>query len=129
MSNQNINQVYQSIIAKLSGVRQTWRWLIFSDSFLKWITTLALVMTVILLCFQLPLHSLIRSSIVILSIGVAIYITFRILIRPLLRKLPHSTVAAYLEKAYPNIENRILSTVQLKTDFRKQSIGICTRIR
>jgi hypothetical protein len=123
MSNQNINQVYQSIITRLGGVRRTWRWLIFSESFLKWITTLALVMTVILLCFQLPLHSLIRSSIVILSVGIAVYITLRILIRPLLRKLPHSTVAAYLEKAYPNIENRILSTVQLKPTLENNRLG------
>ncbi|MDE0481235.1 MAG: hypothetical protein OXI67_01530 [Candidatus Poribacteria bacterium] len=123
MSNQNINQVYQSIITKLSAVRRTWRWLIFSESFLRLITTLALVMTLILFCFQLPLHSLIRSSIVILSVGIAIYITFRILIRPLLRKLPHSTVAAYLEKAYPNIENRILSAVQLKPTLENNRLG------
>ena len=123
MSNQNINQVYQSIITKLSAVRRTWRWLIFSESFLRLLTTLALVMTLILLCFQLPLHSLIRSSIVILSVGIAIYITFRILIRPLLHKLPHSTVAAYLEKAYPNIENRILSTVQLKPTLENNRLG------
>lgn len=123
MSTQNTNQIYQSIITKLSAVRRTWRWLIFSESFLRLITTLALVMTVILFCFQLPLHSLIRSSIVILSVGIAIYITFRILIRPLLRKLPHSTVAAYLEKAYPNIENRILSTVQLKPTLENNRLG------
>lgn len=123
MSTQNTNQIYQSIIAKLSAVRRTWRWLIFSESFLRLITTLALVMTVILLCFQLPLHSLIRSSIVILSVGIAFYITFRILIRPLLRKLPHPTVAAYLEKAYPNIENRILSVVQLKPTLENNRLG------
>ncbi|MDE0084382.1 MAG: hypothetical protein OXU23_01620 [Candidatus Poribacteria bacterium] len=123
MSIQNTNQIYQSIITKLSAVRRTWRWLIFSESLLRLITTLALVMTLILLCFQLPLHSLIRSSIVIFSVGIAIYITFRILIRPLLRKLPHSTVAAYLEKAYPNIENRILSTVQLKPTLENNRLG------
>jgi len=123
MSTQNTNQIYQSIITKLSAVRRTWRWLIFSENFLRLLTTLALVMTVILLCFQFPLHSLIRSGIVILSVGIAIYITFRILIRPLLRKLPHSTVAAYLEKAYPNIENRILSAVQLKPTLENNRLG------
>ncbi|MDE0315585.1 MAG: hypothetical protein OXM61_11825 [Candidatus Poribacteria bacterium] len=123
MSNQNINQVYQSIITKLSAVRRTWRWLIFSESFLRLITTLALVMTVILFCFQLPLHHILRSGIVVLSIGVAIYITIQMLIRPLLRKLPNSTVAAYLEKAYPNIENRILSTVQLKPTLENNRLG------
>ncbi len=123
MSNQNINQIYQSIISKLNAVRRTWRWLILSESFLKWLGTLAYVMTAVLLCFQLPLHHILRSGIVVLSIGVAIYITIQMLIRPLLRKLPHSTVAAYLEKAYPNIENRILSTVQLKPTLENNRLG------
>lgn len=123
MSNQNINQIYQSIITRLSAVRRTWRWLILSESFLRWLSTLAFVMIGVLLCFQLPLHHFLRSGIVVLSIGVAIYITIRMLIRPLLRKLPHSTVAAYLEKAYPNIENRILSTVQLKPTLEDNRLG------
>ncbi len=123
MSNQNINQIYQSIITKLGTVRRTWRWLILSESFLRWLSTLAFVMIAVLLCFQLPLHHFLRSGIVVLSIGVAIYITIRMLIRPLLRKLPHSTVAAYLEKAYPNIENRILSTVQLKPTLENNRLG------
>ena len=123
MSNQNINQIYQSIISRLGSVRRTWRWLILSESFLKWVSMLAFVMTAVLLCFLFPLHHFFRSGIVILSIGVAIYITIRLLIRPLLRKLPHSTVAAYLEKAYPNIENRILSTVQLKPTLEDSRLG------
>ncbi|MCE2400497.1 hypothetical protein J4G08_06365 [Candidatus Poribacteria bacterium] len=123
MPNQNINQIYQSIIAKLSAVRRTWRWLILSESFLKWVSMLAFVMTAVLLCFQLPLHHFLRSSIVMLSIGAAIYITIRLLIRPLLRKLPHSTVAAYLEKTYPTIQNRILSTVQLKPTLEDNRLG------
>ncbi len=123
MSNQNINQIYQSIITRLDAVRRTWRWLILSESFLKCVSMLAYVMTAVLLCFLFPLHHFLRSGIVILSIGVAIYITIRMLIRPLLRKLPHSTVAAYLEKAYPNIENRILSTVQLKPTLEDNRLG------
>lgn len=123
MQNQNINQIYQSIIAKLSAVRRTWRWLIFSESLLSWLSAAAFVMTAILLCFLLPLQSFIRSGIVILSIGFAIYITFRFLIRPLFRKLTHTTVAAYLEKAYPNIENRILSAVQLKPTLENNRLG------
>ncbi len=123
MSNQNINQIYQSIITRLGAVRKTWRWLILSENFLRWLSTLAFVMTAVLLCFQLPLHHILRSGIVVLSIGVAIYITIQMLIRPLLRKLPHSTVAAYLEKAYPNIENRILSAVQLKPTLENNRLG------
>lgn len=123
MQNQNINQIYQSIISKLSAVRRTWRFLILSESFLKWLSTLAFVMIAVLLCFQLPFPRLVRSGIVIVSVGIAIYITFRILLRPLFRKLTHTTVAAYLEKAYPNIENRILSAVQLKPTLENNRLG------
>ena len=123
MQNQNINQIYQSIIARLSGVRRTWRWLILSDSILKWLSALAFVMIAVLLCFQLPLPNYFRTAIVVFSIVSAIYITFRMLIRPLLRKLPDTTVASYLEKTYPNIENRILSTVQLKSTLEDNRLG------
>ena len=123
MQNQNINQIYQSITNRLSAVRRTWRWLILSESLLKWLSALAFVMLAGLLSFQLPLPHFLKVGIVILSIGIAIYITFRMLIRPLLRKLTFSTVAAYLEKAYPNIENRILSTVQLKPTLENNRLG------
>lgn len=123
MENHNINQIYQSIINRLVTVRRTWRWLILTESFLKWISILALAMTFVLLCFQLPLPHFFRGSIVVLAFGSALYITFRILVRPLLRKLTYATVASHLEKAYPNIENRILSTVQLKPTLENNPLG------
>ena len=123
MSNQNTDQIYQSIINKLNGVRKTWRWLILSENLLKWITALAIVMTVVLLSFQLPLPQLLRGGIVVLSIGIALFITLRTLIHPMLRKFTHTTVASYLEKAYPNIENRILSAVQLKPTLENNRLG------
>lgn len=123
MSNQNINLIYQSIISKLSVIRRTWRWLIFSDCLLKWFSTVAIVMTGILLVLYLPLPRLFRSGIVLVSLGVLIYFTFRILVVPQLRKFSHTKVAAYLEKSYPNIENRILSAVQLKPTLENNRLG------
>lgn len=123
MSNQNINQIYQSIISKLSVIRRTWRWLIFSDSLLRWFSTLAIVMTGVLLVLYLPLPRLFRSGIVVISLGIALYFTYRILVLPQLRKYSHTKVAAYLEKSYPNIENRILSSVQLKPTLENNRLG------
>ncbi len=123
MSNQNTNQIYQSIINKLNRVRSTWRWLILSESLLKWIAVLSSVMTVVLLCFQLALPLIFRGTIVVLLLGIALYFTIRFLIRPLFRKFTYTSVAAYLEKAYPNIENRILSAVQLKHTLENNRLG------
>ncbi|MYF99287.1 hypothetical protein F4212_09165, partial [Candidatus Poribacteria bacterium] len=123
MSNQNTNQIYQSIINKLNRVRITWRWLILSEHLLKWIAVLSIVMTVVLLCFQLALPLIFRGTIVVLLLGIALYFTIRFLIRPLFRKFTYTSVAAYLEKAYPNIENRILSAVQLKHTLENNRLG------
>ncbi len=123
MSNQNINQIYQSIISKLSVIRRTWRWLIFSESLLRWFSTLAIIMTGVLLVLYLPLPRLLRSGIVVVSLGIALYWTYRILVLPQLRKYSHTRVAAYLEKSYPNIENRILSSVQLKPTLENNRLG------
>ncbi len=123
MSNQNTNRIYQTIIAKLITIRRTWRWLIFSDSLLRWFSTLAIVMTGVLLLLYLPLPRLFRGGIVVVSFGLLIYFTFRILVLPQLRKFSHTKVAAYLEKSYPNIENRILSAVQLKPTLENNRLG------
>ncbi len=123
MANHNSNQIYQAIINRLGAVRRTWRLLIFTEYFLKWISILACAMTLVLLCFQLPLPLFLRGSIVVFSIGIVLYFTFRILVRPILRKLTYASVASHLEKAYPNIENRILSTVQLKPILENNPLG------
>lgn len=123
MSNQSINQIYQSIISKLSVIRRTWRWLILSDSLLRWFSTLAIIMTGTLLVLFLPLPRLIRSGIVVVSFGIAIYFTIRILVLPQFRKFSDTKVAAYLESSYPNIENRILSAVQLKPTLENNRLG------
>ncbi len=123
MTNHNIDQTYQILINKLRSVRRTWKWLILSENILKCITTLAILMAVVLLSFQLPLPQLFRTGIVVLTICTALYTTFRIIIRPMLRKFSYSEVASYLEEAHPNIENRILSAVQLQPTLDNNPLG------
>ncbi|MCG9127065.1 hypothetical protein JT359_05620 [Candidatus Poribacteria bacterium] len=123
MSNQDINKNYQYILSKLKSVRRNWRYLLFCERLLILLSTLALVSTFVLICFQFPLPYILRISIVSLSTILVIYLTIRILIRPLLRKLTYATVAAYLEKTYTNIENRIISAVQLKPVLDDNKFG------
>ncbi len=123
MSNQDFNRNYQSILSKLNSVRRNWRCLIFCERLLFLLSALALLLTFVLICFQLPLPYIIRISIVSLSTILVIYLVIRILIRPLFRKLTYVNVSAYLEKTYTNIENRILSAVQLKPVLEDNRFG------
>lgn len=126
MENKNIGQAYQTIIRKLKTVKSQWRFLIFSEAFIRWFGFLAFTMTAVLLAFQLPFNQTIRSFILLCSIGVAIYLTIRIIILPLTRRITFSKVAAYLEQTYPNIENRILSSVQLNKTLEDNRLGYAT---
>ncbi len=120
------NQVYQSIIDKLNAVRRNWRWLIFSERLLKLLTVFAIALTVVLLIFQLPLNPIVSSLLLVVFIGLGIYITLRVLIIPLTKKLTYAKVAAFLETFYPSIENRILSSIQLRPTLDENRLGYAT---
>ena len=117
------NQVYQSIIDKLNAVRRNWRWLIFSERLLKLLSILAIALTVVLFIFQLPLNPIVSSLLLVVFIGFGVYITLRVLIIPLTKKLTYAKVAAFLETFYPSIENRILSSIQLRPTLDENRLG------
>ena len=117
------HQVYQTIIDKLNAVRRNWRWLIFSERLLKLLSILAITLTVVLLIFQLPLNPILHSLLLVVCIGFGVYITLRVLIIPLTRKLTYAKVAAFLETFYPSIENRILSSIQLRPTLDDNRLG------
>ncbi|MXV77299.1 hypothetical protein F4X73_06670 [Candidatus Poribacteria bacterium] len=117
------HQVYQTIIDKLNAVRRNWRWLIFSERLLKLLSILAITLTAVLLIFQLPLNPILHSLLLVVCIGFGIYITLRVLIIPLTRKLTYAKVAAFLETFYPSIENRILSSIQLRPTLDDNRLG------
>ncbi len=120
------HQVYQTIIDKLNTVRRNWRWLIFSERLLKSLSILTIALTVVLLIFQLPLNPILHSLLLVVYIGFGVYITLRVLIIPLTRKLTYSKVAAFLETFYPSIENRILSSIQLRPTLDENRLGYAT---
>ena len=117
------HQVYQTIIDKLNAVRRNWRWLIFSERLLKLLSILAIALTAVLLIFQLPLNPILHSLLLVVCIGFGVYITLRVLIIPLTKKLPYAKVAAFLETFYPSIENRILSSIQLRPTLDENRLG------
>ncbi len=123
MQENTAHQVYQTIIDKLNSVRRSWRWLIFSERLLKLLSILAITLTAVLLIFQLPLNPILHSLLLVVCIGFGIYITLRVLIIPLTRKLTYSKVAAFLETFYPSIENRILSSIQLRPTLDENRLG------
>lgn len=120
------NQVYQSIIDKLNAVRRNWRWLIFSERLLKLLSILTIALTVVLFIFQLPLNPILSSLLLVVYIGFGVYITLRVLVLPLTKKLTYSKVAAFLETFYPSIENRILSSIQLRPTLDENRLGFAT---
>ncbi len=120
------NQVYQSIIDKLNAVRRNWRWLIFSERLLKLLSILTIALTVVLFIFQLPLNPILSSLLLVVYIGFGVYISLRVLIIPLTKKLTYAKVAAFLETFYPSIENRILSSIQLRPTLDENRLGYAT---
>ena len=123
MQNNEVYKNFQTIITKLKSIRRQWRYLTLSEAIIRWLGYLAFTITTVLLLFQLPLNNVIRNTIFVVSIGFAIYLTIRILIPPITRSLTFSRVAAFLEQAYPNIENRILSSVQLQQTLDENRFG------
>ena len=134
MDTQNVNRAYENLIAQLRAIRRQWRWLIFSLGMLRCLGILALVMTVVLIIFafsmrflQFPFTHWIRISVLLLSIGIAIYTVVRTLVLPLRHKLTDAAVAALLESAQTESEfaseNRILSAVQLQKTLADNRLG------
>ena len=124
MSNLSTEQTYQEIINRLHLLRRKWRLLLFSHSFLRWLSAVALALAIALAIDQiLPLPRSLRMGMVLLWLGIGMFAAFRYLIRPVFQKLTTARVAAYVENHYPGFENRILSTVQLKPEMDNNRFG------
>ena len=130
----NVNEAYGILIDRLRAIQRQWRWLTFSEGFLKCIGILALVMTgtliVLTVSFQLgqsPISRWIRIAMILLSIGGAVYAVIRTFILPLCQKLTDAAVASRLESTQVTAdfaaENRILSAVQLWKTLEDNRLG------
>ena len=134
MDKQNVNQAYESLIARLHTTRRQWWWLTFSEGVLKCVGILTFVMVGVLgilnVSFQIgqtPFLRSVRIGILLLSIGVAVYIVIRSLIIPLCKRFTDAAVASRLESTQVQSElaseNRILSAVQLWKNLTDNRLG------
>lgn len=124
MLNSNTEQTYQEIINRLYSLRRQWRLLLFSHSFLRWLSAVAITLATAFVIDQiLPLPRFLRMGLVLVWLGIGVFAAFRYLIRPVFQKLTDARVAAYIENHYPGFENRILSTVQLKPEMENNRFG------
>ena len=134
MDTHNVNQAYENLIDRLRAIRRQWRWLTFSDGFLKCFGIFALLMagTLIILAmsfqlWQFPFSRWIRIAIILLSIGAAVYAAVRMFVLPLCNKLTDAAVAARLESSQTEAtfaaENRVLSAVQLWRTLQDNRLG------
>ena len=130
----NVNEAYGNLIEGLRAIQRRWRWLTFSEGFLKCIGILALVIAgtliVLTVSFQLwqsPFLRWIRIVILLLSIGGAVYAVLRTFVLPLCQKLTDAAVASRLESTQAEAsfaaENRILSAVQLWKTLEDNRLG------
>ena len=134
MDRQNVNEAYGNLIDRLGAIRRQWRWLTFSEGFLKCIGVLALVMagTLLILAvsfqlWQFPFSRWIRIAIILSSIGGAVYAVIRTFVLPLCNKLTDAAVASRLESTQTEAafaaENRVLSAVQLWKTLENNRLG------
>ena len=130
----DVNTAYENVVGRLRTIRRQWRWLTFSEGFLKCLGIVALVMagTLIILSvsvqlWQSPFSRWIRIMILLLSIGAAVYAVLRTFILPLRQKLTDAAVASRLESTQTEAafaaENRILSAVQLWKTLEDNRLG------
>ncbi|MCE2414541.1 hypothetical protein J4G07_11085 [Candidatus Poribacteria bacterium] len=134
MDGQNVNEAYGNLIDRLRAIQRQWRWLIFSEGFLKCIGIVALVIAgtliVLTVSFQLwqsPFSRWIRIVILLLSISGAVYAVIRSFVLPLCQKLTDAAVASRLESTQTEAsfatENRILSAIQLRKNLTDNPLG------
>ena len=134
MVTHNVNQAYENLIDRLRAIRRQWRWLTFSDGFLKCLGIFALLMAGVLIIlaisfqlWQFPFSRWIRIAIILLSIGAAVYAVIRMFVLPLCNKLTDAAVAARLESSQTEApfaaENRVLSAVQLWKTLQDNRLG------
>ena len=134
MDRKNVNQAYENLIARLHTARRHWWWLTLSESLLKCVGVLTLIMVGVLVILnvsfqigQAPFLRWVRIGILLLSIGVAVYIVIRSLIVPLSKRFTDAAVASRIEatqgQSELTSENRILSAVQLWKHLTDNRLG------
>lgn len=124
MSNPTTDERYREITNRLQLLRNQWRLLLLSHSFLRWLAVLAISLASVLVADSLmQLPSFFRVGLLLLWLGITVYTAFRYLFRPILQRLSNNRVAAYVDVSNSDFENRLLSAVQLEPELKANKCG------
>ena len=120
----DIDEAYQAIIARLRLILVQWRFLDFSQNFLRCLAVILIFFSVAVLIDQVvPLPRLMRMTLVMIVVGVCLGFGYLYLVHSLFRKLEYRHVSAYVEASHPELENCLSSAIQLRPEIERNRFG------
>ena len=115
---------YQTIVARLKKLGIQWKLVMLVSGILTWIAYLALILGVeLMLDSLLTLPRILRMAMVVIWIGCAVWFGYMYIFKRIRRDTSQERVAAYIERSYPGMENRLISSIQLWPEIDKSKYG------
>jgi len=115
---------YQTIVAKLKKLGIQWKLVMLTSGALTWIAYLAAILGIeLILDSLLPLPRFLRMAMVVIFLGCALWFGYVYIVKRIMRDTSRNRVAAYIEKGYPGMENRLISAIQLWPELDKSKYG------
>ncbi|MFQ6041302.1 MAG: hypothetical protein ACE5PV_10640, partial [Candidatus Poribacteria bacterium] len=115
---------YQTIVARLKKLGIQWKLLMLTSGVLTWMAYLAAILGIeLILLSLLPLPRFLRMAMVIIFLGCGLWFGYIYIVKRIMRDTSRNRVAAYIEKSYPGMENRLISAIQLWPELDKSKYG------
>ncbi|MBC8235963.1 hypothetical protein H8E77_40980, partial [bacterium] len=115
---------YQTIVARLKKLGIQWKLLMLTSGVLTWLAYLAAILGIeLILDSLLPLPRFVRMAMVVIFLGCALWFGYVYIVKRIMRDTSRNRVAAYIEKSYPGMENRLISAIQLWPELDKSKYG------
>jgi len=128
-TNEQTSTSYQTIANRLKKLRIQWKFIVISSGFLTWIAYLALLLAFeLILDSLLPIPRLLRIAMVIIWVGCAFWFGYSYIVKRILRDTSDERIALYIEKSYPELENRLISAIQIYPELMENNYGYPTSL-
>ena len=128
-TNEQISTSYQTITSKLKKLRIQWKSIMISSGIFMWVAYLALLLVFELtLDSLLPIPRLLRLAMVIIWVGCAFWLGYSYIVKRILRNTSDERIALYIEKSYPELENRLISAIQIYPELTDNNYGYPTSL-
>ncbi|MBM3236807.1 hypothetical protein FJZ31_11000 [Candidatus Poribacteria bacterium] len=115
---------YQTIISRLKKLGIQWKLVMLTSGALTWIAYLAAILGIeLILDSLLPLPRFWRMAMVVIFLGFVLWFGYVYIVKRIMRDTSRNRVAAYIEKSYPGMENRLISAIQLWPELDKSKYG------